>query len=307
MTTTSAQEPATAVTATAAVETVTLSGHPFQVRVSGDPAGVPVIALHGFPDSSELWRFQMEPLAEAGYRVIAPDLRGFGGSWKPQDVESYTPVKLLADVVAIMQHFGARRAHVVGHDFGAFLAWTLAALMPRRVDRLVAMSVGHPAVWASPTLEQRRRFWYSLLYVHPAAEQILRQRNWELLREMVQGERDSERYLRDLRRPGALTAGLNWYRANCQPTYDLGGNRSVPPVAAPAMAMFGSEDKVLTEQGMTDSARFVTGEWRYELVEGAGHFIPVDAPEAVTGLLLDWFGSPALAAAPASRRGAARR
>jgi pimeloyl-ACP methyl ester carboxylesterase len=305
MTTTSATSARTP--AIAAVQTVTISGHPFLVRVAGEPGGVPVVALHGFPDSSELWRFQLAPLAAAGYRIIAPDLRGFGGSWKPQDVQSYTPVKLLADLVAIMQHYRARRAHVVGHDFGAFLAWTLAALMPRRVDRLVVMSVGHPAVWASPTLEQRRRFWYSLLYVHPAAEQILRQRNWELLRELLKGEHDTERYLSDLRRPGALTAGLNWYRANCQPTYGLAGNPAVPPVAAPTMAMFGSQDATLTEEGLTDSARYVTGEWRYVRVEGAGHFIPVDAPAVVTELLLDWFGSPAMAAVPASGRKAARR
>jgi pimeloyl-ACP methyl ester carboxylesterase len=279
-------------------EVVSLSGHKFHVRVAGESTSTPIVALHGFPDSAELWRHQMGPLAAAGFRVIAPDLRGFGDSWKPQDPDSYKPMKLLADVTGIMQHFGVRRAHVVGHDFGAFVAWTLAAFMPRRVDRLVTMSVGHPALWASPSLEQRRRFWYSLLYIHPQAEQVLKYRNWELLRGLLGGELDSDRYLRDLRRPGALTAGLNWYRANCQPAYDLGGNRVVPPVTVPTLAVWGSGDQALVEEGVTESERYVTGEWKYVRVEGAGHFIPVDAPDTVTQLLLDWFGSPAAASTP---------
>jgi len=272
--------------ATVRTEFVTLSGHEFRVCVAG--AGTPLVALHGFPDSAELWRYQMGPLAAAGFQVIAPDLRGFGESWKPQEVESYAPLKLLSDMVGIMHHFRIRRAHVVGHDFGAFLAWMLAAFMPRRVDRLVTMSVGHPAVWAYPSLEQRRRFWYSLLYIHPDAERILRQRNWELLRELLKGQRDTDRFLRDLRRPGALTASLNWFRANCQPTYDLNGEHAVPAVSAPTMALLGSEDPALTEKAIIDSERYVTGEWKYVRVENAGHFIPVDAPEAVTELLLSW-------------------
>lgn len=280
-------------------ETVSLAGHDFHVRVAGAAGNTPIVALHGFPDSAELWRYQMAPLAAAGFRVIAPDLRGFGRSWKPQDADSYKPMKLLSDVTAIMQHFGVRQAHVVGHDFGAFLAWTLAAFMPRRVNRLVTMSVGHPALWATPSLEQRRRFWYSLLYIHPQAESVLRYRNWELLRGILKEERDFDRYLADLQRPGALTAGLNWYRANCQPTYDLAGNRSVPPVTVPTMAVWGSGDQALTEEGVTESKRFVVGEWRYERVEDAGHFIPVDAPDRVTELLLDWFGT-ATTAVPAA-------
>lgn len=287
-------------------ETVKLSGHDFRVLVAG--AGAPVVALHGFPDSADLWRYQMAPLAAAGYQVIAPDLRGFGESWKPQDVASYAPLKLLSDVVGIMQHFKVRRAHVVGHDFGAFVAWALAAFMPRRVNRLVTMSVGHPAVWAHPNLEQRRRFWYSLLYIHPQAEQVLRQRNWELLRELTEGERDSDRFLRGLQRPGALTAAMNWYRANCQPTYDLSGSRSVPPVSAPTMALLGGHDLGFTEQAMQASQAYVTGEWKYVLIEDAGHYIPVDAPDRVAQLLLDWFGPAGdPSAAPASAQLGGRR
>jgi pimeloyl-ACP methyl ester carboxylesterase len=268
--------------------TISLSGKPFRVSVAG--SGTPVLALHGFPDSADLWRHQMGPLAAAGYRVIAPDLRGFGESWKPQDVASYQPVKLLSDVVGVMRHFGVRRAHVVGHDMGAFLAWMMAALMPRRVDRLVVMSVAHPAVWSHLTLEQRRRFWYSLFFLLPEAEALLRQRDWELLKEMFSGERDSDRFLRDLRRPGALTAALNWYRANCHPADELNGRRTLPPVAAPTLALWGGGNEKLTEEAMIESARHVTGEWKYVRVDAAGHFIPVDAPALVTDLLLDWFG-----------------
>ena len=99
----------------------------------------------------------------------------------------------------------------------------------------------------------------------------------------------TDRFLRDLQRPGALTAAMNWFRANCQPTFNADGNRAVPAVSADTLALWGSDEPALTEEGILDSARYVTGKWVYERVEGAGHFIPVDAPGRVTELLLEWF------------------
>jgi pimeloyl-ACP methyl ester carboxylesterase len=270
--------------------TIDLAGHPFHVRVGG--SGVPVVLLHGFPDSSALWRHQFHHLAASGFRVIAPDLRGFGESWKPQDVSSYAATKLLADVVGIMHNLEIRRAHIVGHDFGAMVAWMLGSLMPRRVDHLVCMSVAHPNVFRELTLEQRRRWWYSLLFLLPEAEQIIRQRNWRLLHEMLDGQVDSDRWMRDLKRPGALTAALNWYRANTSPANEVNGQRrTLPPVAAPTLALWGTGDVDLTEEAMRDSGKYVEGPWRYERVEGAGHWIPLDAPDTVSKLITDWLGS----------------
>jgi len=117
------------------------------VTVAGE--GPAVILLHGWPDSHEVWRHQIPALADAGYRVIAPDLRGFGASDKPEGVEAYNILSLIGDVQGVLDHLGVDRAHVVGHDFGAAAAWAMAAFLPDRVDHLVALSVGHPNAFRS--------------------------------------------------------------------------------------------------------------------------------------------------------------
>ena len=123
-------------------------GTGIEYEVTGE--GRPVILLHGFPDSGRLWRHQVPALADAGFQVIVPDLRGYGRSGKPADVEAYSLLLLAADVGAVLADLDVARAHVVGHDWGAALAWGLASLMPGSVDHLVALSVGSPARRFSP-------------------------------------------------------------------------------------------------------------------------------------------------------------
>ncbi|MFC5835434.1 alpha/beta fold hydrolase [Nonomuraea insulae] len=254
--------------------------------------GDPVILLHGFPDSSHLWRHQIPALVDGGFRAIVPDLRGFGDSGKPQEVEAYTMQTIVNDVVALSQRLGVQRAHVVGHDWGAAIAWMYAFLLPRRVDHLVALSVGHPGVFTAPSIEQRAASWYMLFYQFPGvSEELLRRNGWRLFKEIIGREGDHDRYVRDLARPGALTAALNWYRANRSPAAELAGSRPFPPVYAPTLGIWSTRDKDLLEEGMTGSGRFVKGPWRYERVEGAGHYIPVDAPEQLNKLLLGFLGS----------------
>src|SRR5262245_36605960 len=113
-------------------------------NVVHEGSGEPVLLLHGFPDSSHLWRNQIPALVDAGFRVVAPDLRGFGDSDKPLETEAYGVPAIVEDVVGILDRLDVRRAHVVGHDWGAAVAWALTALHPERVSRLVALSVGHP-------------------------------------------------------------------------------------------------------------------------------------------------------------------
>ena len=114
------------------------------VTIEGE--GPPVLLLHGWPDTHELWEHQTKALVAAGYQVIAPDLRGFGASDKPEGVDAYNILSLAGDVLGVLDHLGLERAHVVGHDWGAALAWAIAAFMPDRVDHLACLSVGHPAV-----------------------------------------------------------------------------------------------------------------------------------------------------------------
>jgi pimeloyl-ACP methyl ester carboxylesterase len=122
-----------------------IQGDGVELDVLDEGEGPPVLLVHGFPDSSHLWRHQLPALTAAGLRVIAPDMRGFGASDRPADVAAYRLSRTVADLVAILDTLGVDRARVVGHDWGAAVAWLLAAIRPDRVERLVAMSVGHPA------------------------------------------------------------------------------------------------------------------------------------------------------------------
>lgn len=283
---------------------VDLNGVEIAYHDAGDCDAPVILLLHGFPDSADLWRHQIPPLVAAGYRVVAPDLRGFGDSAKPQDVDDYLMPKLVNDVVALTTHLGISTAHVVGHDWGAAIAWMYAFLMPRRVDRLVVLSVGHPGTFENPTIEQREKTWYMLYYQFPeVSEKLLRRGGWRLFKQIINGEGDQSRYLRDLARPGALTAGLNWYRANRSPADELRTGGNFPPVLAPTLGMWSDGDKAMTEDAMVASAKYVKGTWRYRRVEGASHWIPLDAPEFVTDAVLAFLADDSVRSAqPRTRR-----
>jgi pimeloyl-ACP methyl ester carboxylesterase len=266
-----------------------VAGDGVTLAVLDEGKGRPVVLLHGFPDSSHLWRHQVPALVDSGMRMIAPDLRGFGESDKPAAVDEYAVSRSVADVLALLDGMGIERADVVGHDWGAVVAWVLAASAPARVERLVAMSVGHPNALRPRSLEQREKGWYQLLFQFAGtAEELLRRDDWKLLRELLRGDGDIERYVADLSRPGALTAALSWYRANLAPERELEPRTPLPAVAAPTLGLWSSGDNYLTEEGMLRSAEHVTGPWRYERIEGASHWMQLDAPARINELLREF-------------------
>lgn len=268
-----------------AVRRVAADGVTLAVRDEG--AGPAVLLLHGFPDRADLWRRQVPPFVEAGLRVLAPDLRGLGDSDRPEGVAEYHVLRSVADMVAVLDDAGVDRAHVVGHDFGAVVAWLLAALHPDRVDRLVVLSVGHPLSRALQTMEGREKGWYQLLFQFEGiAEELLARDDWRLLREWTRGDGDVERAIADLSRPGALTAGLNWYRANLHPAAELRPQPELQAVQAPTLGIWSSRDHYLTEDRMAGSGRWCAGPFRYERVEGASHWLMLDEPERVTSLVV---------------------
>jgi pimeloyl-ACP methyl ester carboxylesterase len=263
-------------------------GVELEVRDQGSADAPPVLLVHGFPDSSYLWRHQVEALTGAGLRAIVPDMRGFGASDKPAAVEDYRLTRAVADLVATLDALGILRASLVGHDWGAAVAWLLAALRPDRIERLVAMSVGHPGAQRR-TIADREKAWYMLLFqFEGVAEELLRRDGWRLFREWLREDGDVERYVEDLSRPGALTAGLSWYRANLHPKRQLEPRPQLPPVQAPTLGVWSTGDHYLNEQPMLDSAEHVTGPWRYERVEGASHWMQLDATDRVNALLLEF-------------------
>lgn len=259
------------------------------LRVVEDGSGPAVLLLHGFPDSAHLWRHQIPALVNAGYRTVAPDLRGFGESEKPPQVEAYALPVLLGDVIGILDQLGVERAHVVAHDWGAALGWLLGGMYPQRVERLAALSVGHLNSFAEAGIEQREKSWYMLLFqFRGIAEEVLRRHDWRLFREWTRDHPEAARWIADLSRPGALTAGLNWYRANVAPESLLAEPQPFPAVPAPTLGVWSSKDAYLTEAQMVRSQAYVTGPWRYERVEDASHWLQLDQPERLNRLLLEF-------------------
>jgi pimeloyl-ACP methyl ester carboxylesterase len=260
----------------------------FEVQDRG--TGAPVLLLHGWPDTANLWRHQLPALLADDYRVITPDLRGFGESSRPLEVEAYAAPRMIGDVVGLLDRLSIERAHLVGHDWGAAIAWMTASLVPDRVASLTALSVGHPAALRAAGWVQREKSWYMLLFQFTGiAEQWLSANDFRNLREWS-SHPDIDAVVERLREPGALTASLNLYRAILPPSSLVEPPPALPPVRAPAMGIWSSGDLALTERSMTGSEAHVAGTWRYERIDGIGHWMQLEAPAEVNALLLDFLG-----------------
>ncbi len=280
------------------IEMVEIDGLRFHVRVFGD--GRPLLLLHGFPDSGEVWRLQAPALAEAGFRVIVPDLRGCGETDAPAEVARYRVDRLVDDVFELADAFAgdAARVDLVGHDWGAALGWFACARRPERIGRFAALSVGHPEAYRRAGLEQKLKGWYLLLFVTPGlAEAFLRAGDFRALTRHAPTAEDADRWRRDLARPGRLTAGLNWYRGAAR-----SGLARLDPIRAPTLGLYSTGDPALAEDQMANAAHWVDAEWRYERLEGVGHWLQIEAAAPVNAWLVDWFSAPSPDGGPGTAR-----
>lgn len=254
------------------------------VRDRGE--GPAVLMLHGWPDTGRLWDGVAERLLGAGRRCVAPDLRGCGLSDKPTDVARYAMAELVGDVVAVIERTGAGPVTLVGHDWGAALAWVVATYRPDLVERLVAVSVGHPTAFRSGGFDQQRRSWYTLLFQFEGlGEAVLRQDDYAALRRWFAHPR-AEEAIAELERDGQITTHLLWYQANLPPDAFVRPAPVLEPVAVPVVGVWSSADPALTEAQMRDSGRFCAAGFAYHRLEGVGHWVPYEAPEALAGLVL---------------------
>lgn len=262
----------------------------FDVRDRGE--GEPVVLLHGFPETAASWDGVSARLVEAGYRTLAPNQRGYSPSARPAGRRAYVESECVADVLALADAAGLERFHVVGHDFGANVAWGLAATHPDRLLSVTAVSVPHPAAYrhALAHSTQALRSWYVLAVQVPwLTERVMLAAGARVLRSQLRasglGEEWVERFVAHMRQPGALTAALNWYRA-----LPL-SRQAVGPVSVPALYVWGAAEAFITRTAAYDCARHVTGSYRFEVLEGAGHWIPEEEPERLAGLVLDHLGA----------------
>ncbi len=263
-------------------EVVRLNGIAMNVATSG--TGPAVLLLHGFPDTHAVWRKQVAPLVKAGYRVIAPDLRGYGGSDAPPGVASYCLDALRGDIVALLDHLGLERVYLVGHDWGAVIGWNLCMHAPERVERFAALSVGHPRAYARAGLGQLAKAWYAALFQIPwLSEKLLLAGGLRAL----QGHAADEEQLTDWRanfaREGRATAALSYYRANIT----LPGSSERKLLPGPILGVWSAGDPALTEAQMRDSAKYVEGTFQYERIDGGvGHWLQLTDPDRVNALLI---------------------
>jgi pimeloyl-ACP methyl ester carboxylesterase len=261
-----------------------------------------VILLHGFPEFWYSWRRQMRALAAAGHRVVAPDQRGYNLSEKPADVSAYRVDRLAHDVEALVRHLGATSAVVAGHDWGGAVAWQLARRRPDLLERLVILNAPHPAAYRRELRSpgQLLRSWYVLFFQLPGLpEAAIRAGDYAVLERILRrdpvrpgafSDEDVAAYKAALDRPGALTAALNWYRANLRAgTSRRGGGRDRADeavradgrITVPTLVLWGMRDRYLSPRLLDGLDRWVE-DLRVERIPDASHWVLADAPGRVS-------------------------
>ncbi|HJP79171.1 MAG TPA: alpha/beta hydrolase [Pseudonocardiaceae bacterium] len=261
----------------------------FDAIAAGPEDGWNVLLLHGFPEAAVAWTDQVDALGAAGFRAVAPDLRGYSPDVRPKDVRDYQLDDLTGDVLAIADLLGWRKFHLAGHDWGATLAWLVAAEHPDRVRSLAAVSMPHPSAFAEALREdedQALRSQHLQLYRSSSstAEKRLLADDAAGLRQAFDRRIPQSRiddYLGRLREPGALTAALNWFRAT--PLNRL----EAPKITVPTLYVWGTEDVAVGSTAALATEAWVSGRYRFEMLEDLSHWVPEEEPEIMTALLLD--------------------
>jgi epoxide hydrolase 4 len=265
-------------------------------------SGPLVVLLHGFPEFWFAWRAQIDALAAAGFRVVAPDMRGYNLSSKPVGIASYALPLLTADVRdLIAERGGADGARLVGHDWGGLVAWATAAHHPGSVARLAILNMPHPQrmLEGLRTAQQLRKSWYILAFQLPwLPERLLRLRRFEALRRPLEHDAragafspdDLDRYVEAWSEPGAVTAMLAYYRATIRARLRR-ESEELPPVTAPTLVVWGERDRHLGAELAEPHAADVPNLSRVVRVPTASHWVAHDEPELVSRLLVEFFGA----------------
>jgi pimeloyl-ACP methyl ester carboxylesterase len=260
----------------------------FDAIAAGPEDGRPVLLLHGFPEAAVEWEHQVATLGVLGYRAVAPDQRGYSPQVRPEQASEYSIDHLVADVVAIADRLGWPEFDLVGHDWGAAVAWHVAAEHPDRVRTLATVSVPHPAAFATALREdpeQQLMSRYMQTFQGKQAEKLLLDDNAKALRQMYDRKPPPSRiedYVQRFSEEGAMTAALNWYRA-------MKFNRPCDDVTVPTLYVWSTEDTALGSTGAFGTAKHVTGPYRFEMIEDVGHWVAEEAPEQLTALLLEHY------------------
>ncbi len=254
-----------------------------------------VLLLHGFPECWYAWRHQIPALAE-DFRVVAPDLRGYNLSEKPSQVEAYRVKYLVEDVLALADHYGAEQFYLVGHDWGALVAWATALLHPERVSKLVALQVPHPQCFLEHMQgAQLQASWYMTAFQVPILpEWAMSLDNYRFVeqgflhsstRPGIISKADIQVFKEACAQPGALTGGINYYRANFGPNNQLGSEYKAP-VQVPTLFIYGEKDFAILPETVANTKKYVDSTYQEIRLPDCGHWVQQEDPEAVNQALL---------------------
>ncbi|MDB5511297.1 MAG: alpha/beta hydrolase [Enterovirga sp.] len=264
-----------------------IDGIRLYVIEAGPADGPLLILLHGFPEFSYGWRHQIGPLAQAGFRVVVPDQRGYGRSDKPEGLDAYRLARLGADVLALASACGAERFRLVGHDWGGIVAWWVAAQHPERVERLAVINAPHPDVlWRyirSHPVQLLRSYYVAVFQIPALPERLLAARGFLALRQALRRtswpgaftDEDLAIYREAWKQPGALTGMLNWYRALIRRPPKPAGR-----VRPPTRIFWGKRDAALGE-GLADESLALCDDGRITWFEDATHWVLHEEPKAI--------------------------
>lgn len=256
----------------------------FDALAAGPQGGRGVLLLHGFPECAEQWRHQLGVLAQAGYRAVAFDQRGYSPGVRPEAVEAYGPEELIGDVLAVADALGWPRFDLVGHDWGSTVAWMTAAAHPQRLRTLATVSTPHGGALSRAIREdadQRKRSLYFALFRIPgeAERELLERGGLRRLYDGLPADR-VDRYVERFSEPAALTAALNWYRAMRPPAVRR-------PIETPTLYVWSTADAYIGETAARGAEQHVAGPYRFEVLEGVSHWVTEQAPERLSALLLE--------------------
>ncbi|WP_166904716.1 alpha/beta fold hydrolase [Mycobacterium sp. DL440] len=269
----------------------------FDVTDSGPADGPVVVLLHGFPQQNSSWEQIIPLLTGKGFRCLAPNQRGYSPGARPSRRRDYCPTELVKDTLALIDASGADRVHLVGHDWGAAVAWSLADHAPERLASLSALSVPHPIAFLRSMLTSRQGLasWYMYVNQLPwVPERLMLGRDGTgkaMANTLIRSGLPPEAAMRDARsmaETGALTAALNWYRAM---PLSRSGPGAAGKITVPTLYVWSDRDIAITAKPARDTAKYVSGPYRFETLRGASHWLPEEKPADIAGMLLQWFAA----------------
>jgi pimeloyl-ACP methyl ester carboxylesterase len=266
-----------------------------------------IVFLHGFPEFWYSWRNQI-PLFAKHFKVVVPDLRGFGQTEKPKEINEYKIDNLVKDIVELIRYLGRERAIIAGHDWGGIIGWSVAMAAPEVVEKLIIMNAPHPASYQRnvfKNIAQMQKSWYVFFFLlQRVPEKVLNANNFQFLRYMFDlsikrkhnfTQSDVEKYVDAWNKAGGISGGINYYRANLGPDFWESlviniDNIQLPKIKSPTLMIWGEDDSFLGKELTEETATFIDAPFSLKFIPNCGHWVQQEAPAEVNDIMEKFLG-----------------